>query len=68
MNLLEGLFAEMNRLRDVAIPRYQELGPAGEFAIMCMRVDILEAEAAIASGDTVVMLRKYAQLKELGKS
>jgi hypothetical protein len=68
VNLIEGLQAEMNRLRDVAIPEYEEIGPAAGFAVMCMRVEIIEAEAAIAGGDVVEMLRVYAVIKESGKS
>ena len=69
MNLIEGIQAECNRLRDVVIPQYQDpaLKGAGEIAIALMRIDIEEGEASIASGDVVRMLSALTMLKENGK-
>lgn len=64
MNLIEGIQAHCNRLRDVLIPRYEEAGPAAAFAIAMMRASIAEGEAAIASDDIVRMVRACKDLEE----
>jgi hypothetical protein len=68
VNLIEGIQAECNRIRDEAIPIYESLpGGAGRWAVLLMRGDIAMAEEAIASGDAVLMVTVLARIKETGK-
>ena len=57
------LCKEMKRVRDTLIPLYTEIGPAGAFALMCMRHDLDKAARAMAEGDVVEMMRCYDSLK-----
>ena len=60
----DALPREMARVRDVVMPAYQSIGPAGAFALAFMRRDLDEAARAMAEGDVVAMLRVYQSLKE----
>lgn len=60
----EELPKEMARVRDVVIPAYQSIGPAGNFAVMMMRQDLDRAAKAMIEGDLVEMIRAYQSLKE----
>ena len=62
--LADALPREMARVRDVVMPAYQAIGPAGAFALVLMRRDLDEAARAMAEGDVVAMLRVYQSLKE----
>jgi len=62
MNLVEGIQAECNRLRDRVLPEYDKI-PEGIFAATMMRQAIKRGEAAIASGDVVECLAAYNDLK-----
>lgn len=62
MNLIEGVQAEMNRVRAL-IPIYESIGPAGTFAITMMRAAITEGERTIAEDDTIAMMAAYESLK-----
>jgi hypothetical protein len=62
MNLIEGIQAECNRVRDI-LPHYEMLGRVGQFGAVMLRAAIVEGEAAIASGDVVRMLRALDGLK-----
>lgn len=55
---------EMARVRDVLIPQYQSIGPAGGFAIAMMRQDLDRAARALAEGDVVAMIEVYQDLKD----
>ena len=68
MNLIEGIQAECNRIRDISIPAYSDpiLKGAGAFAVAMMKADIAMGEQAIASGDVVLMVKVLARLKETG--
>lgn len=59
----DALPREMARVRDEVMPAYQEIGVAGTFALTMMRHDLDEAARAMASGDTVAMIRVYESLK-----
>jgi hypothetical protein len=62
-NLMDGLFGEMNRVRDI-IMIYDELpGNAGLFASSLMKNDIKAAEQAIRDNDVIKMLVVYNSLK-----
>lgn len=61
-NLIEGLFAEMNRVR-LIIKVYEET-PAGNFAASLMKISIKECEKAIANGDVVAMVKSYQDLTD----
>ncbi len=54
---------EMARVRDEIIPRYLEIGPNGNFAVMWMRKALDDAARAMAEGDVVAMLKAYEDLK-----
>jgi hypothetical protein len=60
--LADQLPAEQKRVREM-IALYEEIGPAGAFAIAMMKVALERAERAAASGDTVAILRSYEELK-----
>jgi hypothetical protein len=62
-SLGEELPKEMARVRDVLIPQYQSIGPAGAFAISFMLADLDKAAKALAEGDVVEMIRVYESLK-----
>ncbi len=64
-NLMDGLFSEMNRVREL-IKQYEapELNGAGVFAAVLMKQSIANAEASIKSNDVVQMLHCYSKLKE----
>ena len=59
----EELPKEMARVRDVLMPMYLGIGPAGGFALAMMRTSLDRAAKAMAEGDTVEMLRVYEDLK-----
>lgn len=61
--LADALPKEMARVRDVLIPAYMEIGPAGQFGLIMLRHSLDEAARAMASGDVVAMLRAYQDLK-----
>lgn len=54
---------EMARVRDVLIPQYLSIGPAGGFALALMRNALDGAAKAMASGDLPLMIRYYEDLK-----
>lgn len=56
--------AEMKRIREVVIPAYQSIGPAGQFALAVMQYTLTVAEKMMAEGDVVGMIRAYQELKE----
>ena len=63
-NLMDGLFSEMNRVREIE-KEYDALpGNAGAFASYMMKVDINEAEKSIKENDVIKMLQCYTKLKE----
>lgn len=64
-NLMDGLFSEMNRVREI-IKEYEHpaLKGAGMLAATLMKIAIQNAEIAIRQGDTIAMLQCYTALKE----
>lgn len=60
----EDLPKQMARVRDVLMPQYQEIGPAGEFALMMMRNALDRAAKAMAEGDLPEMIAAYQELKD----
>ncbi len=62
--LADACMAEMTRIRDDVMPAYQEIGPAGGFALMMMRNCLDKATRALAEGDAVTLLRLLPELKE----
>lgn len=55
--------AELQRCRDL-LQMYKLIGPAGAFGAVIIGDVIRRAEAALASGDVVAMVRLYAEMKE----
>jgi len=62
MNLIEGLQEEMSRCHEL-LKLYEEI-PTGAFGAMMIKKEILDAEKAIANGDTIEMMRSCKSLKE----
>jgi hypothetical protein len=54
---------EMARVRDVLMPQYLSIGPAGGFALTLMRGELDRATKALAEGDVVAMMQSYEALK-----
>lgn len=63
VSLGEALPVEMARIRDEVMPAYVEIGPAGAFALNCMRLDLDAAGRALAEGDVAKMLKAFNSLK-----
>lgn len=63
-NLIDGLFSEMNRVRDI-IKEYEApyLVGAGMLAARIMKSSIQEAENSIAENDIIKMMKAYENLK-----
>jgi hypothetical protein len=55
---------EMARVRDVLMPLYLSIGPAGGFALGMMRRSLDRAAKAMAEGDLVGMIAAYKELKD----
>ncbi len=65
MNTLgDALPAEMARVRDVLMPQYLSIGPAGGFALVMMRASLDRAAKALAEGDLPLMIRAYEELRQ----
>lgn len=62
-NLMDGLFDEMNRVREL-IAEYKSLPDGvGNIGAALMTINIKEAEQAIKNNDVIEMLRCYEVLK-----
>jgi hypothetical protein len=61
-NLIEAIQSECNRLREVVLPEYDKI-PTGVFAATLMRESIKKAEAAVASGEVVEMVKALDDVK-----
>lgn len=59
----DALPREMARVRDVVMPAYIEIGPAGALALMFMRRDLDKAARAMAAGDVVEMIEMLKELR-----
>ncbi len=64
-NLMDGLFSEMNRVREI-IKEYEHpmLKGAGFIASSMMKIDIQKAEQSIKDNDVIQMMVCYTKLKE----
>lgn len=63
-NLMDGLFSEMNRVREI-IKEYEALpNNAGLFASISMKHDISMAENSIKENDVIKMMFSYNELKK----
>jgi len=62
VNLIEGIQAEQNRVREL-LKEYDILGPTGVFGTMMLEQAIQHGDKSIASGDVVDMLAAHAELK-----
>lgn len=60
----DALPKEMARIRDVVMPAYQGIGPAGSFALTFMRRDLDVAARAMAEGDLPGMIAAYKALRD----
>ena len=69
MNLNEtlgdALPKEITRVRDVVLPEYLAVGPAGAFGAIMIQRDLDAATKAMINGDLVAMIRCYQALKEI---
>lgn len=59
----DALPKEMARIRDVVMPCYRDIGPAGGFALALMKADLDRAAQAMAEGDLPAMISAYESLK-----
>jgi hypothetical protein len=62
-NIIEGIQQEVVRCREL-LKQYEAI-PQGAFGAIMIKQTIAEAESAVAHGDTVEMIRKYQELKEI---
>lgn len=62
-NLMDGLFDEMNRCREL-LKEYEKI-PEGAFGAAMIRREIQRAEQSIKDSDVVSMLVVYQSLKEI---
>lgn len=60
----DALPKEMARIRDVIMPAYQSIGPAGAIALAMMRTDLDLAAKAMVEGDVVAMIAAYQSLQD----
>ena len=63
-NLIEAILSKIAEIRETYIPAYQSIGPAGVFGVMVMRTAIQQAEQAVATMDTVEMVRMLQELRD----
>lgn len=63
VNIIEGIQQEVVRCREV-LKHYESI-PQGVFGSIMIKQTIAEAESAIAHGDTIEMIHKYQELKEI---
>jgi hypothetical protein len=61
-NIIEGIQEQCPRCRDL-VQQYEAIGSVGAFGKAMIEADIREGEAAIASGDTVRMVKALKTLK-----
>lgn len=62
-NLLDAMFEEMNRVREL-IQEYKSIpGEAGMIGAALLKINIQDAERAISSNDVAQMLLCYEHLK-----
>ena len=62
-NIIDGILAEIDRVREL-ITEYESLpGGAGAFGAMMMKQSIERGKRAISSGDAIEALRAYADLQ-----
>lgn len=62
-NLMDGLFEEMNRCREL-LKMYEEIGQPGLFGATMIKRDIAYAELSIRENDVIKMIEAYDALKE----
>lgn len=55
---------EQARCREV-LGHYKEIGPVGAFGAAMIEATLREADAAMASGDVVRIVRAFAAMKEV---
>jgi hypothetical protein len=63
-NLMDGLFYEMNRVREIIKEYDAQPKNAGRLATLFMQMDIEKAEESIKVNNVVKMLQCYSKLKE----
>ncbi len=64
-NLMDGIFIQMNRVREI-IPLYEQLpNGVGAFGLAVIRQALARAEASIKNNDVVEMLVAYQELKQI---
>lgn len=63
MNLIEGLQAEMERVRELKIEYDALPGGVGFISSSMMKATLAQADKAIAEGDIVAELRCFEELK-----
>lgn len=54
---------EQARVREL-LSQYREIGPAGAFGALMLEQTLREADAAMASGDVIAILRAFTKMQE----
>jgi hypothetical protein len=62
MNLIEGIRSQQERVRGL-IKIYEDIGQPGAFGAMALKQTVKNADMAIDSGDTIMMLECFKQLQ-----
>jgi hypothetical protein len=62
-NLIEALFKEMNRVRELIVEYKSLPGGVGNIGAALMQIDITNTERAITEGDIIKELQCYEKLK-----
>lgn len=62
-NLMDGLFKEMNRCREL-LKEYEAIGAPGRFGAAMIKQDIAFGELAVRENDVIKMLQAYDALKQ----
>lgn len=62
--LADELPRQMKRVREELIPAYEDIGPAGMFALAFLQSDLAAAERALAEQDIVAMIAACRKLQE----
>ena len=66
MNVIQAVQAECKRIREVVLPEYALIGAAGLPGLFLIKADLVEGEAAIASGSVTRMVESLQKLREVG--
>jgi hypothetical protein len=64
VNVIEEIQERCNFIREICIPAYENIGPAGALGKILLQQEIKTAENVIAGGDVVQMITTLKALQE----